>query len=155
VSPQDVVVKKTQPMRIAEAHGVAGGLDPEHIGPVFMELEPKLQRHLQRASAQPGMLVGYYDEPADDGSVGVHVAFDIGDQDVPPGDGIDILDLPVIEVASVIHRGGMETVTPVYEAAIRWIEDSGFQLAGYSRELYHEMNQDGPSVTELQLPIAR
>jgi effector-binding domain-containing protein len=38
----------------------------------------------------------------------------------------------------------MESIGPVYEALIRWIEDSGFRLAGYSRELYHEMGQHGP-----------
>lgn len=32
--------------------------------------------HVQRAGAQPGMLVGYYDEPEDDGSVGTHVAYE-------------------------------------------------------------------------------
>src|SRR5436305_1421879 len=79
----------------------------------------------------------------------------IGDLLAPSGEGIEILDLPVIEVASVIHRGDMETVTPVYEALVRWIEDSGFRLAGYSRELYHEMTADGSSVTELQIPVAR
>ncbi len=155
VSTQDVLVKNTQPLRVAEARRVAGGLDPEHIGPVFMELAPQLAEYVQRAGAQPGTLIGYYDEPAEDGSVGVHVGFEIGDQSVPPGDGIEIIDLPVIEVASLIHRGGMEGITPVYEALVGWIEDSGFRLAGYSRELYHEMTADGPSVTEIQMPIAR
>jgi DNA-binding transcriptional MerR regulator len=110
---------------------------------------------LQRAGAQPGTLVGYYDEPEDDGSVGVHVAFDIGDQSVPTGDGVEIVELPVVEVASVVHRGDMDNIGPVCESVIRWIEDSGFSLAGYSRELYHEMDQDRPVVTELQVPIAR
>ena len=45
------------------------------------------------------MLVGYYDEPDEDGSVGVHVGFEIGDQTVPAGDGIEIVELPVVEVA--------------------------------------------------------
>jgi effector-binding domain-containing protein len=49
----------------------------------------------------------------------------------------------------------MEGIAPVYEALIRWIEDSGLHLAGYSRELYHEMGVDEPSVTELQVAIAR
>ncbi len=61
----------------------------------------------------------------------------------------------MIEVASVVHRGGMENITVVYEDLIRWIEDSGHRLAGYSRELYHEMDADGPSVTELQMPVAK
>jgi effector-binding domain-containing protein len=49
----------------------------------------------------------------------------------------------------------MEGIVPVYEALIRWIDDSGYRLAGYSRELYHEMGTDGPHVTELQMPVAK
>lgn len=155
VNQQDVVLKQTQPLRIAEMRGKAEALDPQHIGPVFASLEPKLAEHLQRAGAQPGTLVGYYDDPDEDGSVGVHVAFEIDGQDVPPGDEVKVLELAVIEVASVVHRGSMEGIGPVYEALIRWIEDSGLSLAGYSRELYHEMGTEGPSVTELQIPVAR
>jgi len=149
------VIKQTQPLRVAETRGMAAALDPEHIGPLFMQMAPKLIGHLQAAGAQPGMLVSYYDEPEEDGSVGVHVAYEIGKQAVPASDGVEIVELPVVEVASVVHRGGMDDITPVYESLIRWIEDSGHHLAGYSRELYHEMGVDGPSVTELQVPIAR
>jgi DNA-binding transcriptional MerR regulator len=155
VKTQDVVIKETQPLRVVETTKVAGALDPEHIGPVFMELAPRLISHMEGAGATPGMLVGYYDDPAEDGSVGVHVAYEIGDQAVPAGDGIDVVDLPVVEVASVVHRGDISRVTPVYEALVRWIEDSGFRLAAHSRELYHEVTIEGPSVTELQVPIAR
>ena len=155
VKSHDIVIKQTQPLRVAEATGIAGGLDPEHIGPLFEELAPKVGKHVGQAGARPGTMVGYYDEPADDGSVGVHVAFEIGEQTVPAGDGIEVVELPVIEVASVVHRGGMENISVVYEGLIRWIEDSGYRLAGYSRELYHELDADGPSVTELQMPIAK
>lgn len=155
VKAQDVVIKHTQPLRVAEARGTAAGLDPKHIGPLFGQLAPKLIGHLQRAGAEPGTLVGYYDEPDDEGNVGVHVAYEIGEQAVPAGDGIEIAELPVIEVASVVHRGDMDNITPVYEALVRWIEDGGFSLAGYSRELYHEMGENGPTVTELQMPIAK
>jgi len=154
VNPQDVVIKNTQPLRVAEAREVAGGLDPEHIGPVFMRLAPTLFGHLQEAGVEPGTLVGYYDDPADDGSVGVHVAYDIGQQALRGSDGVDVVDLPVIEVASVVHRGSMDGIASVYEALARWIDDSGYRLAGYSRELYHEVTADGPSVTELQVPIS-
>ena len=49
----------------------------------------------------------------------------------------------------------MDSVVEVYEALVRWIEDSGYELAGRSRELYHEWHEDQPErhVTELQLPI--
>jgi DNA-binding transcriptional MerR regulator len=152
---QDVVIKETQPLRVAEARDVAAALDPEHIGPVFGRLAPSLAGQIQAAGATPGMMIGYYDEPDEEGNVGVHVAFEIGDQPVAASDGVRIVALPVVEVASVVHRGDMESITPVYEGLVRWIEDSGFRLAGYSRELYHEVTADGASVTELQVPIAR
>jgi DNA-binding transcriptional MerR regulator len=155
VNPQDVVVKLTQPLRIAEMHATAAALEPEHIGPVFEQLGPKLAGQLQQAGVRPGMLVGYYDDPAEDGSVGVHVAFEIGDQGSVSNGEVTVVELPVIEVASIVHRGGMEGISPVYEALIRWVEDSGFRLAGYSRELYLEMGEEGPAVTEIQIPIAR
>lgn len=154
VKAQDVVVKSTQPLRVAEARGTASALEPEHIGPLFGQIAPKLIDHLRQSDARPGIMVGYYDEPDEDGSVGVHVAFEIGAQPVPASDGIEIVELPIVEVASVVHKGSMENITPVYDALIRWVENSGFHLAGYSRELYHEMGADGPSVTELQVPIA-
>jgi effector-binding domain-containing protein len=85
----------------------------------------------------------------------VHAGFDIGGQAVGDGDGVRVVDLPVIEVASVVHRGSMDTVVPVYEALVCWIEDSGYRLAG--RELYLEWHDDEPAknVTELQMPITR
>jgi effector-binding domain-containing protein len=155
VNAHEVVIKETEPLRVAEVHGVAAGLAPEHIGPVFLALSPKLIDHLQRAGARPGALIHYYDRLAEDGSVGVHVGYEIGEQPVPPGDGVEIADLPVIQVASFVHRGGMEGIVQVYKDLIRLIEDAGYRLAGNSRELYHEMGADGPRVTELQLPITK
>jgi effector-binding domain-containing protein len=155
VNAHEVVIKETEPLRVAEVHGVAAGLAPEHIGPVFLALSPKLIDHLQRAGARPGALIHYYDRPAEDGSVGVHVGYEIGEQPVPPGDGVEIADLPVIQVASFVHRGGMEGIVQVYKDLIRLIEDNGYRLTGNSRELYHEMGADGPRVTELQLPITK
>jgi DNA-binding transcriptional MerR regulator/predicted transcriptional regulator YdeE len=152
---QDVVIKTTEPLRLAEANDVAQTLSPEHVGPVFKRLVPKLAGRIQQAGAQPGMLVGHYEEPIDDGSVVVHVGFEIGDQTVPAADGIDVVELPVTEVASVIHRGEMDGIAPVYESLVRWIEDSGYRLAGYGRELYLEMTATGASVTELQVPITK
>ena len=55
----------------------------------------------------------------------------------------------------MVHRGSLEGIAAVYEALIRWIEDRGLRLAGYSRELYHEMTAERPSVTELQILITR
>lgn len=153
---QDIVLKFTNPVRVAALTGVAAGFG-EHLGSVFAELGPRLFEYVARVGGHPGMCVAWYEELADDGSVTVHVGLDIGDQDLPPDGGVEIVELPVVEVASVIYRGSMADVVPVYEGLVRWIEESGLRLAGRSRELYFEFHEDDPAanVTELQMPITR
>ena len=156
VDVQDAVIKQTQPIRVAEAVGIAAGFGHENLSPVFAELLPRVLVHLERVGATHGISVAYYDEPDDDGSVTLHAGFEVH-ADVPSSDDVRVVDLPVIEVASVVHRGTMDDVAPVYESLVRWIEDSGYRLSGRSRELYHEWHDEDPTghVTELQMPIAR
>jgi hypothetical protein len=68
--------------------------------------------------------------------------------------GIEAMDLPVVKVASIVHRGGTDGIDAVYQALIAWIQNAGYQLAGSSRELYQEIAPRGPSVTERQLPTS-
>jgi DNA-binding transcriptional MerR regulator/effector-binding domain-containing protein len=148
---QDVVLKQTQPVRMAEASDRAAGFG-EALKPVFERLWPRVLTRV----ARPGTPIAYYDELSDDGSVRLHTGFDIVDQDVQEGDGVTVVELPVIEVASTVHHGSMEEIESVYEALFRWIEDSGLRMDGLSRELYLHLDPQDPaaSVTELQIPIA-
>jgi len=152
----DVVIKQAEPIRLAEAEGIAPGYGTENLGPLFARLLPEVLEHLTRAGAKPGISVGHYEWPRDDGSVVLHAGFDIGDQDVPSTEAVQVIELPTVEVASVIHRGAMEGIEAAFEALVRWIEDSGYRLAGPSRELYHEFHHEDPTrhVTELQIPVA-
>jgi DNA-binding transcriptional MerR regulator len=151
----DVVVKMTQPLTIAEASGLAPGFGPV-LNETFQELVPRVLGHLGGVGARPGIMVGWYEEPNDDGSVVAHVGFAVDDPAVASGDGVTVRSLPVVQVASVVHHGSMDNVVPVYEALVQWIEDSGYRLDGRSRELYLEFHRDDYSrnVTELQMPIA-
>ena len=153
----DIIVKKTSPLRIAEAVGTAAGLSSEHINPVLQRIIPEVLAHLEREKTNPRMMVVYYDEPLDDGSVVVHGGFDVGEAKPSGNARVHVTDLPVVEVASVVHHGSMEKVGPVYESLLRWIEDSGYRIAAYSRELYLEFNREDwdKNTTELQVPIAR
>jgi DNA-binding transcriptional MerR regulator len=152
---QDIVVKRTESIRVAEAVGTSPGYGSENLGPVFARLLPQVLARLEEVGARPGISVGHYEDQREDGTVVLHAGFDIGDQDVPTGDGVEVVALPVVEVASVIHRGSMEEIAPAFEALIRWVENSGYRLAGPERELYHEFHPDDPSrhVTELQVPV--
>jgi DNA-binding transcriptional MerR regulator/effector-binding domain-containing protein len=156
MSSLDVAIKVTEPVRIAEAWAVAPGFGHENLSPVFQRLVPEVLGHLATAGARPGIMIAWYEDPTEDGSVVLHAGFDIGAQSVPDSAQVRAVDLPTLKVASVVHRGTMEHIVPVYEALVRWIEDSGNQLAGRSRELYHEWDDNHPerSITELQIPIA-
>ena len=76
---------------------------------------------------------------------------------VPDSETVRVVDLPVIEVAAAVYRGGDDGIMAAWEALVRWIDDSGYRLVGDCRELYHEWHDDDPSanVMELQQPIAR
>jgi effector-binding domain-containing protein len=69
---------------------------------------------------------------------------------------VNVIDLPVVEVASVLHRGALVDITETFEALVRWIEANGYRIADRSRELYLAADLEDPAqrVTEIQLPIA-
>jgi DNA-binding transcriptional MerR regulator/predicted transcriptional regulator YdeE len=151
----DIVIKQAEPIRLAEAVGTAAGYGSENLGPLFARLIPEVLERLTEVGATPGIVVGHYEGLKDDGSVVLHAGFDIGDQDVPSTELVQVVELPAVQVASVVHRGTMEEIEPAFEALVRWIEDSGHRLAGGSRELYHQLHHEDPTgnVTELQIPV--
>ena len=155
---QDIVIKQTQPIRVAQA--AAGGLTHADIGAAFGRLLPEVIAHLESVGAKPGISVACYEDEggtAPEGEIVLHAGFEIGDQDVPGSATVQVVDLPVVEVASAMYRGGDDGIMPAWEALVRWIEDSGYRLVGDCRELYHEWQDDDPTrnLTELQQPIAR
>jgi DNA-binding transcriptional MerR regulator len=152
----DVVIKQTDSIRLAEAVGTAPGYGSDNLGPVFARLLPLVAEHLTRAGARPGISVGHYEWPQDDGSIVLHAGFDIGEQEVPSSDAVHVAVLPSALVASFVHRGTMAEIEPAFEQLVRWVEDSGYRLVGPSRELYHEIHEEDQAghVTELQVPVA-
>jgi DNA-binding transcriptional MerR regulator len=154
---QDIVIKQTQPIRIAQAS--AGGLTHTEIGAAFGRLMPQVMAHLEAVGAKPGISVAVYEDDggtAPEGEIVLHAGFAIGDQDVPRSDTVRVVNLPAIEVAAAVYRGDDEGIMSAWEALVRWIDDSGYRLVGDCRELYHEWYDDqSPNVMELQQPIAR
>ena len=151
----NIVVKTTDVLRVAETSATAPGFGSENLGPIFERLVPMVLARIHESDARPHIMVAWYEEPDDDGSVILHAGFDIEDQPVVSDDQVRVVELPIVEVASVIHRGTMDNIEAAYETLVRWVEDSGYQLTGRSRELYHQHDHTNPTqnVTELQLPI--
>jgi DNA-binding transcriptional MerR regulator len=155
---QDIVIKETAPIRVAQAS--ADGLTHADIGAAFGRLLPAVIAHLQSAGAEPGISVAVYEDDGGErpeGELVLHAGFAVGDQHVPDSETVRVVDLPAIEVAAAVYRGGDDGIMAAWEALVRWIDDSGYQLVGDCRELYHEWHDDDASsnVMELQQPIRR
>ena len=69
-------------------------------------------------------------------------------------DGIEVVDVPAVPAATTIHRGSMAHVEEGYQALLRWAEETGEQIDGFSREVYLECSGDPETwVTELQFAL--
>lgn len=68
--------------------------------------------------------------------------------------GLEVIDLPAVRVATLVYRGPIDQVLPAWQALARWIDDNGYRSSEPARELYLDCPED-PSdwVTELQEPI--
>src|SRR2546421_8787537 len=60
VDVQDIVIKRTQPIRIAQA--AAAELTHADIGPAFERLLPEVLAHLASVGARPGISAAYYED---------------------------------------------------------------------------------------------
>jgi hypothetical protein len=96
----------------------------------------------------------YYDSGDPDAPIDVVAALPIGTEDVSEAR-VDVLDLPrVPRAVATIHRGHMSRVERGYEALLRWTEQTGERVDGYSREVYLDCDGEPETwVTELQFVL--
>lgn len=158
VELQDVVVKKTQPVRVALA--TAKGLSHDDIAPAFGWLLPLVASHLERSGVKPGVSLGIYEDEGGtvaEGELTLRAGFEIGEQEAAESDAVAIVDLPLLEVAAGTYKGDGAGIPAAWEALVRWIDESGYRTLGDCREIYHQWDDDDPSgnLLEMQQPIAR
>ena len=68
--------------------------------------------------------------------------------------GLEVIDLPAVRVATLVYRGPIDQVLPAWQALARWIDDNGYRSSEPARELYLDCPEDPADwVTELQEPI--
>ncbi len=61
-------------------------------------------------------------------------------------------------MACVIHHGPHEKLSDAYEAFLRWVDASGYQVDGPNRDLYYlqtQTQETAPAVTEVQFPVRK
>lgn len=153
---QDIMIKSTAAVRVAELSAVAASYAPEHIGPVIGPLYEELFHRLEAAGVTPtGPGIAYYeDAPGGGGEILVHAGCTVSARSAA-GQDFEIVDLPAVRrAATIVHRGPMDTVMATEQNLARWIDAGGHSSAGYAREVYLECPPDKEKwVTELQVPL--
>jgi effector-binding domain-containing protein len=150
----DVVLKQIEPLKVVAARGVIPTYGD--VGKLFGAVFGHLGQHRTQPSGPPLAIYhdGEYREQDVDAEAAVPVA-----ESLPGGEQVTVQELPGGEMASVIHKGGYQTISEAYAALMAWIEASGYNVAGPNREIYltGPGDADDPAdyVTEVQLPVEK
>jgi DNA-binding transcriptional MerR regulator len=152
----DIVVKELPAVRLVALTATAASFTPEDITPVVRPLCAELGRRLPDADVHPsGRLTCLYErnrESEDEVLVRATVpaAVDAGGN----LNGLDVIDLPAMRAATLVHRGPIDQVLPAWQALARWIDENNHRAVEPARELYLDTPEDPADwVTELQEPI--
>jgi DNA-binding transcriptional MerR regulator len=154
VPAADVVVKELPAVRLVGLTATAASFTPDDITPVVHPLCAELGRRLPDVDVRPaGRLTCLYEQQSEDEVVvraTVPAAVDAGGN----LNGLDVIDLPTTQAATLVHRGPIDQVLPPWQALARWLDDNGRRAAEPARELYLDTPEDPDNwVTELQQPF--
>jgi DNA-binding transcriptional MerR regulator len=159
----DVVLKNIPAVRVAELSAAAASYDdPTSITENLSPLYPQLMERMERAGvAMTGAPIAYYEraptEPGDE-TIRVHAAFPIGDAEVGPDAGFEVVELPPIEqAATALHHGHMNEAFRTGQKIANWIDDNDRRVVdpGFAREVYLDCppGEFEKWVTEMQVPV--
>jgi DNA-binding transcriptional MerR regulator len=156
VGDYDVVVKPLEPQHVALVDTTAPAFGNATLGPIFDRLFGELHGELDRVGvAAAGPHIALY-EPSEDPATPITVMYAVPiDADVVTSDRVQVVDLPAVDRAAVtVHRGSMARIEDGYRALMRWADETGEQIDGFSREIYLDMAGDPETwVTELQFAL--
>lgn len=153
----DVVIKELPAVRLVGLTTTAASFTPEDIGPVIRPLCAELGRRLPDAAVRPaGRLTCLYERSQrseDEAVVRATVPASIDAEGNL--NGLEVVDLPAMRAATLVHRGPIDQVLPAWQALARWIDDNNHRSGEPAREVYLDCPDDPAQwVTELQEPMA-
>jgi DNA-binding transcriptional MerR regulator len=151
---EDVVIKSVPPVRVAALRTTVSSYNSSEIGPAIQPLYNQLLERIQAAGITPvGEGISFYDG-ADD-PIQINAAIQVNVDPDPKYD-FNIVDLPAIEAATLIHRGSMEHVDASYQVLAQWIEAHGYRMTDHAREVMLEFSEDREKwVNEIQIGVKR
>jgi effector-binding domain-containing protein len=150
-----VVVKKVEPQTVASMRGILPAYG--EVGQFYGEIFKHLAKKMIFKPAAATLLI-CYDGEFKESDVDVEICVPVK-KSIPGSDKVKVYELPAIEAASIIHKGPYESISEAYGALMAWIENSGCQVAGPSRELYltspYDTDDASKYVTEVQFPVLK
>ncbi len=156
MSTYDVVLKKVEPVKVACVRGIVP--TPPEQGGLWQELEEHLSMH--HVKPEGPCLSLYHDDEYKERDWDIEVCEPI-QSELIESERVKIRQLPAIEtMACVLHQGPFITISEAYDAIMKWIGESGYQIMGPAREVYlreaEAGNQEDPNtVTEIQFPVRK
>ncbi|MCP2194241.1 MerR family transcriptional regulator [Williamsia deligens] len=148
-------------VRLLGRTAVAVAAVSDEIGPLIQTLYPQVVDALIAAGHPPaGPAVAHYESAPDtsEDALRVCACFPtdalVGHPDAVAG--LEVVDVAAGDFASLVHRGGMDTVDETYQLLRRWVTEQEWTLDGRGREIYLEMGDDPADwVTEVLVGFTR
>jgi effector-binding domain-containing protein len=150
-----VVVKKIEPQLVASVRGILPAYG--EVGQFYEEIFKHLAKKMIFKPSAATLLI-CHDQEFKEKDVDVEICVPIK-KAVSGSDKVKVYELPAVEAACIILKGPYEGLTPAYGALMAWIETSGYQPSGPSREIYlsspYDKKNPADYVTEIQLPVRK
>jgi len=158
MSNHDVVLKSIPPQFVASVRDTIPTW--EQVTPTFNRLFDEVigytAQHGTKIAGPPLDLWLDRDMPQHDMSVEACAPISAH---IPPSDRVQVYELPgVATAACAVHHGPFATLGDAHQAVMRWVESSGYRLAGPGREVYLQYERQGDPadyVTEIQYPVEK
>lgn len=152
----EISVKFFMPLKVAsiEKEGPR-----EELGKALEQLSQSLkQKNVKIVGTAMGV---FHDEPKsfDPQKVHYEVCFPISGKIKGEGE-VKGKELEKGAFACITHSGPLEKLPDTYREILKWIEDNRYQIAGFTREIYHKgIGEAGGSLQgcliEIQIPVRK
>ena len=155
VTAHEVVLKSVPPQRVAGIRDIVP--DVGHVPMLVDELQAYLlQKRVSLDVTRPTIGV-YYDHEFRDQEVDLEVAVPLVKRSTGTSR-VRVHELPGAEtMACVVHQGDLNQLPAVYNRLMSWVEMSGYQVVGPTRDLFLQRpslpNNPAATITEVQFPI--
>ncbi|MBZ0302615.1 MAG: MerR family transcriptional regulator [Anaerolineae bacterium] len=155
---QEVILKSIEPQTVLAIREVIA--QPEYVGTLLGESYAALGAHGITPAGPP--LTIYHDQEFKPNDMDIEVVLPVGSQvtDAVSLDGgrqLTAYTLAGINTAAcILHKGDYDRLEVSYNAIARWIERSGYRVAGPPREIYLTAPGDPAGIlTEIQYPVIK